>query len=50
MKKLVWLADSRAKLKLLPAGVQDDFGYACTPRNWAEPARRLNPFMVWEAA
>lgn len=28
MKKLVWLADSRANVKSFPAGVQDDFGYA----------------------
>ena len=28
MKKLTWLADSRANVKSFPAGVQDDIGYA----------------------
>jgi hypothetical protein len=28
MKKLAWLADSRANVKSFPAGVQDDVGYA----------------------
>ena len=28
MKELTWLADSRSRAKLFPAGVQDDIGYA----------------------
>jgi phage-related protein len=28
MKKLTWLADSRSRVKLFPAGVQDDIAYA----------------------
>ena len=28
MKDLIWLADSRFRVKSFPAGVQDDIGYA----------------------
>src|ERR1700745_1030691 len=28
MKDLIWLADSRSRVKAFPAGVQDDIGYA----------------------
>lgn len=28
MKRLIWLGDSRARVKAFPAGVQDDVGYA----------------------
>ena len=28
MKKLTWLADSRADVKRFPSNVQDDIGYA----------------------
>lgn len=35
MKKLTWLADSRANVKSFPAGVQDDIVMRCTLRSWA---------------
>ena len=43
MKKLVWLADSRANLKSFPAGVQDDFGYALYAAQLGETSPKSRP-------
>ena len=43
MKKLVWLADSRANLKSFPAGVQDDFGYALYAAQLGEMSPKAKP-------
>jgi phage-related protein len=43
MKKLVWLADSRANVKSFPAGVQDDFGYALYAAQLGETSPKAKP-------
>jgi phage-related protein len=43
MKKLVWLADSRAKVKSFPSGVQDDFGYALYAAQLGEMSPKAKP-------
>jgi len=43
MKKLVWLADTRANLKSFPAGVQDDFGYALYAAQLGETSPKAKP-------
>jgi len=43
MKKLVWLADSRANVKSFPAGVQDDFGYALYAAQLGEMSPKAKP-------
>ena len=43
MKKLVWLADSRANLKSFPSGVQDDFGYALYAAQLGETSPKAKP-------
>jgi phage-related protein len=43
MKKLVWLVDSRAKMKSFPAGVQDDFGYALYAAQLGEMSPKAKP-------
>ncbi|MEO5951251.1 MAG: type II toxin-antitoxin system RelE/ParE family toxin [Chloroflexia bacterium] len=43
MKKLVWLADSRSKVKSFPAGVQDDIGYALYASQLGETSVKAKP-------
>ena len=43
MKKLVWLADSRANVKSFPAGVQDDLGYALYAAQLGEMSPKAKP-------
>ena len=43
MKKLVWIADSRANVKSFPAGVQDDFGYALYAAQLGETSPKAKP-------
>jgi phage-related protein len=43
MKRLVWLADSRATVKSFPAGVQDDFGYALYAAQLGERSPKAKP-------
>jgi len=42
MKKLTWLADSRANVKRFPARVQDDIGYALYIAQLGETSVRAN--------
>jgi phage-related protein len=43
MKKLVWLADSRSRMKAFPAAVQDDFGYALYAAQLGETSPKAKP-------
>ena len=43
MKKLVWLADSRANVKSFPARVQDDLGYALYAAQLGETSPKVKP-------
>jgi phage-related protein len=43
MKKLTWLADSRANVKRFPANVQDDIGYALYMAQLGETNVRAKP-------
>ena len=43
MKKLTWLADSRSNVKLFPAGVQDDIGYALFAAQLGELSPKAKP-------
>jgi phage-related protein len=43
MKKLTWLADSRASVKTFPASVQDDIGYALYAAQLGETSVRAKP-------
>jgi phage-related protein len=43
MKKLAWLADSRANVKSFPAGVQDDIGYALYAVQLGEMSPKAKP-------
>ena len=43
MKKLTWLADSRATVKSFPAGVQDDVGYALYVAQVGEMSAKAKP-------
>jgi phage-related protein len=43
VKKLVWLADSRANVKSFPAGVQDDLGYALYAAQLGETSPKAKP-------
>ncbi len=43
MKNLVWLADSRSRLKSFPGGVQDDFGYALYAAQLGEASPKARP-------
>jgi phage-related protein len=43
MKKLAWLADSRANLKSFPAGVRDDVGYALYAAQLGETSPKAKP-------
>src|SRR5258707_907543 len=43
MKTLTWLADSRANVKLFPAGVQDDIGYALYAAQLGEMSAKAKP-------
>jgi phage-related protein len=43
MKKLTWLADSRAAVKRLPASVQDDIGYALYAAQLGETSLKAKP-------
>ena len=43
MKKLTWLADSRADVKRFPASVQDDIGYALYVAQLGETSVRAKP-------
>jgi phage-related protein len=43
MKKLAWLADSRARVKSFPAGVQDDIGYALYAAQLGEMSPKAKP-------
>jgi phage-related protein len=43
MKKFAWLADSRARVKSFPAGVQDDIGYALYAAQLGEMSPKAKP-------
>jgi phage-related protein len=43
MKRLTWLADSRAHVKSFPAGVQDDIGYALYAAQLGEMSPKSKP-------
>ncbi len=43
MKKLTWLADSRASVRSFPAGVQDDIGYALYAAQLGETSTKAKP-------
>jgi phage-related protein len=43
MKKLAWLADSRARVKAFPADVQDDIGYALYAAQLGEMSPKAKP-------
>ena len=43
MKKLTWLADSRANVKSFPASVQDDIGYALYVAQLGETSVKAKP-------
>lgn len=43
MKRLTWLADSRAHVKRFPASVQDDIGYALYIAQLGETGVRARP-------
>lgn len=43
MKKLVWLADSCSRLRLFPAAVQDDVGFALYLAQLGEKSARAKP-------
>ena len=43
MKRLAWLADSRARVKSFPAGVQDDIGYALYAAQLGEMSPKAKP-------
>jgi phage-related protein len=43
MKKLTWLAESRANVKAFPAGVQDDIGYALYAAQLGETSVKAKP-------
>jgi phage-related protein len=43
MKKLTWIADSRAHVKRFPASVQDDIGYALYVAQLGETSVRAKP-------
>ena len=44
MKRLAWLADSRASVRSFPAGVQDDIGYALHAAQLGEMSPKAKPF------
>jgi len=46
MKDLTWLADSRARVKSFPAGVQDDIGYALYAAQLGEKSVKASRCMV----
>lgn len=43
MKKLVWLVDSRSRVRSFPAGVQDDIGYALYAAQVGEMSPKAKP-------
>ena len=43
MKKLTWLADSRANVKRFPASIQDDIGYALYVAQLGETSVKAKP-------
>jgi phage-related protein len=43
MKKLTWLADSRARVREFPASVQDDVGYALYLAQLGDTSVRAKP-------
>ena len=43
MKKLTWLADSRANVKRFPVSIQDDIGYALYVAQLGETSVRAKP-------
>ena len=43
MKTLTWLADSRARVKSFPAGVQDDIGYSLYTAQLGEMSVKAKP-------
>ncbi len=43
MKKLAWLADSRANVKSFPAGARDDVGYALYAAQLGEMSPKAKP-------
>jgi phage-related protein len=43
MKKLTWLAESRANVKAFPGGVQDDIGYALYAAQLGETSLKAKP-------
>lgn len=43
MKVLTWLADSRADVKLFPAGVRDDIGYASYAAQFGKMSSKAKP-------
>src|SRR4051794_23568640 len=43
MKRLIWLADSRSKVKSFPGGVQDDIGYGLYAAQVGEMSARAKP-------
>lgn len=43
MKKLTWLADSRSSVKLFPAGVRDNIGYALFAAQSGELSPKAKP-------
>jgi len=43
IKKFAWLADSRARVKSFPAGVQDDIGYALYAAQLGEMSPKAKP-------
>jgi phage-related protein len=43
MKKLVWIADSRARVKSFPDGIRDDFGYALYGAQLGETSPKARP-------
>lgn len=43
MKDLTWLADSRSRVKLFPAGIRDDIGYALYAAQLGERSPKSKP-------
>jgi phage-related protein len=43
MKELIWLADSRFRVKSFPAGIRDDIGYALYAAQIGEMSSRAKP-------
>lgn len=43
VKKLVWFADSRSRVKAFPAGVRDDIGFALYAAQLGEMSVRAKP-------